>query len=211
MTTDHFNDAYVPDAEADTAAVVEGFFDHLSAYDVPAMRARHEELIAGNGHLVVDEPARHNLRMTLLLVAAHEVLTPVLGAGGAVEAVRAAFVEPLAPAVRAATAAMLDAAPDPYRAMVELVRAREVDAFGAGFAFEHPVDDDSRFEADVRRCFYYDVLMANGASELAPVMCEFDRSWIDAIEPGRHGFRFERVTTIGTGGSHCPFHFGRTG
>ncbi|GAB4583797.1 L-2-amino-thiazoline-4-carboxylic acid hydrolase [Nocardia sp. IFM 10818] len=42
-----------------------------------------------------------------------------------------------------------------------------------------------------------------------PVLCEFDANRIGAIEPERHGFRFERTTTIGVGGSHCPFHFDR--
>jgi len=104
---------------------------------------------------------------------------------------------------------MLDSAPDPFEAMVTLAKSRETQAFGVGFSFRHPIDDDSRFYEDVHRCFYHDVLLANAAPELTPVMCAFDRNWIDAIDPGRHGFRFERTSTIGTGGSHCPFHFTR--
>ncbi|NUU24153.1 MAG: L-2-amino-thiazoline-4-carboxylic acid hydrolase [Streptomycetaceae bacterium] len=217
MNTDHTGD-YVPDAEADTAAVIDGFFEHLAATLrahaisdalLTDVRGRHAELLLANEHRVVDAPARHNLRMTLVLVAAYELLRPRLGDAAALEAVHAAFVEPLAPVVRDATAAMLDAAADPYRTMVALAKSREVAAFGSGFTFAHPVDDDSRFHADVRRCFYHDVLAANGAAELTPVMCAFDRNWIDAIDPARHGLRFERATTIGTGGSHCPFHFSR--
>lgn len=45
---------------------------------------------------------------------------------------------------------------------------------------------------------------------MTPVMCAFDKAWIEAIDPARHGFRFDRATTIGYGGSHCPFHFTRT-
>jgi hypothetical protein len=33
--------------------------------------------------------------------------------------------------------------------------------------------------------------------------------WIEAIDPARHGFRFDRATTIGYGGSYCPFRFTR--
>lgn len=42
-------------------------------------------------------------------------------------------------------------------------------------------------------------------------MCAFDGNWIEAIDSDKDGFRFERVTTIGLGGTHCPFHFTRTG
>jgi len=31
-----------------------------------------------------------------------------------------------------------------------------------------------------------------------------------AIDPDRHGFTFTRTTSIGHGGSTCPFHFRRT-
>lgn len=121
---------------------------------------------------------------------------------------QAAFVEPLGGMVRTATRAMLDAAPDPFAAMVALSRSRERDAFGAGFTFVHSADDE-RYLVDVHRCFYQEVLRANDAMELGPVMCEFDGNWIAAIDPERHGFRFERPSTIGRGGTHCPFHFRR--
>ncbi|HEY8481120.1 MAG TPA: L-2-amino-thiazoline-4-carboxylic acid hydrolase [Spirillospora sp.] len=211
MTADH----YVPDPEAETTALIDGFFDHLATTlgdsDVmAAMRARHEELTAANRHLIVDEASVHNLRATLALVAAYEILLPRLGRDDAVALVRAAFVEPLGETVREGTRAMLDASPDPFRTMVASAKTREEHAFGAGFTFRHPVDDDDRYFADVHRCFYHEVLVANSASELTPVMCAFDANWIEAIDPAKHGFRFDRPTTIGLGGSHCPFHFTRT-
>ncbi|MFI7128956.1 L-2-amino-thiazoline-4-carboxylic acid hydrolase [Nonomuraea sp. NPDC050153] len=215
MSTDQFGLAggdYVPDPDGDTTLILDGFYGHLAReHDdlVAAMRARHEELEAANRHRIVDEPARHNLRMTLALVAAYELLLPRLGRAATIEAVRVAFVEPLGEATRHGTRAMLDTAPDPFLAMVAVSRSREEHAFGKGFVFERPVDDDQRYHVDVRRCFYHDVLVANGAPELTPVMCAFDANWIEAIEPDRHGFGFERRTTIGLGGTHCPFHFTR--
>lgn len=50
---------------------------------------------AANRSLIVDEPARHNLRITLALVAAYELLLPRLGRETAVAVVRASFIEPL--------------------------------------------------------------------------------------------------------------------
>ncbi|MBE1588458.1 hypothetical protein ACFPOI_53680 [Nonomuraea angiospora] len=92
--------------------------------------------------------------MTLALVAAYELLLPRLGRPATIEAVRTAFVEPLGEATRQGTLAMLDAAPDPFLALVAVSKSREEHAFGKGFVFE-------------------------------------------------------RRTTIGLGGSHCPFHFTR--
>ncbi|GLY63631.1 L-2-amino-thiazoline-4-carboxylic acid hydrolase [Amycolatopsis taiwanensis] len=216
MSTDRF----LPDPEGDAAAVIDGFFGHLAATlrerELPeeellaAMRARHEELTAANQNLIVDEAAVHNLRMTLALVAAYELLTPELGRDDAADLIGTAFNEPLSEAIRQGTEAMLDSSPDPYRAMVELSKSREQHTFGAGFTFRHPVDDDDQHFADVHECFYHNVLVANGAPELTPMMCAFDMNWIEAIDPRKHGFRFERTTTIGLGGTHCPFHFVRT-
>ncbi|MEV0624344.1 L-2-amino-thiazoline-4-carboxylic acid hydrolase [Nonomuraea wenchangensis] len=215
MSTDQFGLAggdYVPDPDHDTTLLLDAFYGRLATTDAnltTAMRARQDELEAANQSRIVDEPARHNLRLTLALVAAYEVLRPRLGRQQAIATVQAAFIEPLGDAMKQGTRAMLDQAPDPFRAMVETSKSREEHAFGKGFAFERPVDDDERYHLDVRRCFYHDVLVANGAPELTPAMCAFDANWIEAIEPRRHGFRFERHTTIGTGGTHCPFHFDR--
>ncbi|GAA3202531.1 L-2-amino-thiazoline-4-carboxylic acid hydrolase [Nonomuraea roseoviolacea] len=221
MSTDQFGLAggdYVPDPDRDTTLLLDAFYDHLTAalreHALPgdlvtAMRARQRELEAAGRSLIVDEPARHNLRMTLALVAAYTVLKPRLGRETALAVVRAAFIEPLGDSMKDGTRAMLDNAPDAFRAMVELSRSREEFAFGKGFVFHRPVDDDERYHVDVHRCFYHDVLVAHAAPELTPVMCAFDANWIEAIEPDRHGFRFDRRTTIGTGGTHCPFHFSR--
>ncbi|MFF5211649.1 L-2-amino-thiazoline-4-carboxylic acid hydrolase [Streptosporangium sp. NPDC000396] len=223
MATDQWKLAdgeYVPDPDRDTAVIIDSFFEHVAVtlreHSLPeelivAMRARHEELEIADADLIVDEPARYNLRMTLALVAAYEFLLPRLGREEAVTVVGAAFNEPLSDMLRESTRAMLDTAPDPFEAMVALSKSREEYAFGRGFTFGRAADDDRRYLLDVHRCFYHDVLVANSATELTPVMCAFDKGWIDAIDPDKHGFRFERATTIGLGGTHCPFHFRRTG
>ncbi|GAA5092019.1 L-2-amino-thiazoline-4-carboxylic acid hydrolase [Nocardia iowensis] len=222
MNTDPFNLAdgeYVPDVAADSAAIVEAFFDHLATSlrdrDLPdemftGMRGALVELEAANADRLVDEAARYNLRMTLALVVAYRAVRPLLGTDATMAALRAAFVEPLGDLVQSGTRAMLDASDDPFAAMVAVSKTREEHSFGAGFTFVRAADDDRSYHVDVVRCFYHDVLVANSASELTPVMCEFDANWIDAIDPAKHGFRFHRATTIGLGGSHCPFHWDRT-
>ncbi|MFD0360885.1 L-2-amino-thiazoline-4-carboxylic acid hydrolase [Nocardia sp. GCM10030253] len=221
MNTDQFGlagDDYVPDPDRDSAAIVDGFFDHITAalrnHDLPdglstAMRTRLAELEAANAHHIVDAPAEYNLRMTLALVVAYRELRPRLGREAAIAILRAAFVEPVGEFVADSTRAMLDVAPDPFAAMVAVSKTREEQTFGAGFTFVRPVDDERSYHVDVVRCFYHDVLVDHSAAELTSVMCEFDANWIGAIQPRRDGFRFDRATTIGFGGTHCPFHFDR--
>ncbi|MDA2803248.1 L-2-amino-thiazoline-4-carboxylic acid hydrolase [Nocardiopsis suaedae] len=209
------DDAYVPDPERDTAMLLDAFYRRLGEElddrsPAAAMRARQDEVEAANRSRVVDAPARQNLRMVAALMAAYEALRSRLGRDAALDLVRVCFNEPFADAIREGTRARLDDAEDAFSSIVEMSKAREEFAFGKGFVFDRAADDGGRYHVDVHRCFFHEVLSANGAPELTPVLCAFDAAWIEAIDPGGHGFRFERPTTIGTGGTHCPFHFDRT-
>ena len=150
-----------------------------------------------------------HLKTALVLLAAYQELTGRTPDEVLLPRLREAFVEPLRPYVAQATASTLDGASDAFSAMVAISREREQTFFGPGFVFDHPVDDDDRYIAEVRRCPYHDVLVANDASQLTPILCAFDATWIEVIDPSRHGFGFERPSTIGTGGQSCPFTFRR--
>ncbi|MGD0456027.1 MAG: L-2-amino-thiazoline-4-carboxylic acid hydrolase [Solirubrobacteraceae bacterium] len=216
MSGSSSSSGYVPDPATETAMLIDAFFQALSERFseesglADRLRDRHGRLMAEQQNLVVDEPSRYNLAMTLAVLGAYQELGAGHGEDELLPALRAAFVEPLEPFVRDATRSVLDQAPDPFAAMVALTRDREHQAFGAGFEFTHPDDDPERFTSQVERCFYHDVLRANGAERLTAVFCSFDANWIDAIDSDRDGFEFERPTTIGTGGPCCPFRFRRT-
>lgn len=204
------------DPDAATRAVLDAFLAALAEAfpDRPDLVARvlhrHAGLVGGHAGWLVDEPARHNLSLTLALLAAHQELAPHHPDHVLLPLLQEALVEPLAEVVRTGTATALDAADDPFALMVGISREREASFFGAGFEFARPVDDDREYVADVRRCYYHDVLAANDATHLTPLLCAWDANWIEAIDPARHGFTFDRATTIGTGGAHCPFRFRRT-
>lgn len=217
MTRAAASGGYKPDPEGEVAMLLEAFFGALIARypDEPdlveRLRLRQQRLMAAQRDRVIDEASRHNLAMTLAVLAADQELAPGREETEVITALEQAFVEPMEPFVRGATRSMLDAAADPFTAMVSLTREREQHAFGEGFEFSHPEDDRDRYTAQVQRCFYHDVLSANAAERLTPIFCAFDSNWIDAIEPTRDGFEFDRPTTIGTGGPNCPFRFRRTG
>jgi hypothetical protein len=209
--------SYQPDPAAEIRMVIDAFFDALADAQpndgalVARLRRRHERLLAAQRHRIVDEASRHNLALTLAVLVGYQELAPAIDdEERLLSLLRDAFVEPLRATVRAATAEALDTAPDPFAAMVDISRQRERHAFGAGFTFTHPTDNDDHYVAQVERCYYHEVLRANDAAWLTPVFCAFDANWIDVIDPKRHGFAFERPTTIGTGGPVCPFRFRRT-
>lgn len=207
--------AYRPDPAQETRLTIESFLDALTTAepDDPGLgqrvRDRHRDLINGHEGQLVDEQSWMNLKMVLALLAAYQDLKESHPDEILLPRLREAFVEPLRPFVARATASTLDEADDAFSAMVAITREREETFFGQSFLFEHPVDDENQYIAEVRRCQYHDVLVAHDAAQLTPILCAFDASWIDVIDPSRHGFTFERPSTIGTGGKTCPFTFRR--
>lgn len=155
-----------------------------------------------------DAPSARNLRYGCAVLAGYQALSPLLPAPAAGALRQAAFLQCGAP-VRQKTRAFLDQSPDAFAGLVTISKHREAEAFGGSFVFERERDDDQAYLLNVRRCFWNDFFASAGVPELTRVLCEFDRNWFEAIEPERHGLRFERETTLGHGGTHCPFHFYR--
>jgi hypothetical protein len=206
---------YRSDPGRETRLVIDSFLGALAAAEsddpelAKRIRGRHRDLINAQESYPSDEHSWMHLKMALVLLAAYQELEERYPDPDLVPRLREAFVEPLRPYVAQATSSSLDAATDPFSAMVAISKERERAFFGESFVFDHPVDDDSQYVAEVRHCFYHDVLVANHAPQLTPILCAFDAAWIDVIDPPRHGFNFERPHTLGTGGASCPFTFTR--
>lgn len=197
-------------------AVVGAFVDAVAARTGAAhpplrgaIHAERERLEQAHDSWVVDEAAAANLHMLAAVLAAHRALAGRMPDEELLPLLRDCFSGQFRGAVREGTARWLDGVDDPFREMVALSKAREQHSFGAGFRFERERDDDRAYLLNVRGCFYHDFFAANGAPQLTPLFCDFDLGWIEAIDPARHGLRFERATTIGYGGAMCPFHFFR--
>ncbi|MEO6084241.1 MAG: L-2-amino-thiazoline-4-carboxylic acid hydrolase [Umezawaea sp.] len=148
--------------------------------------------------------------LTAMVVAGYQALLGLLPREQALDAVGKAFHEPVRGYIQDGTRELLDTSDDPFTALVDVSKERERDYFGVDFTFVRSVDDEQRYHVDVHRCFYADLLARNGVPELGTVFCEFDAAWIGAVDVRRHGFRFDRPTTIARGGHTCPFHFTRT-
>jgi hypothetical protein len=209
------NTAYAPDPAAETDYVLKGFWRCLASLahpsshlDIVKMEARAAELEREHAAAAGDEPSRYNLRYACAVLAGFEALSRTLSQEPAVSLLREAFSKSGA-FVREKTRAWLDTAPDPFRELVAISKTREASQFGPSFQFERLRDDDGAYLLNVRKCFWHDLFVSVGKADLTRVLCEFDANWIAAIDPERHGLRFERTSTLGYGASHCPFHFVR--
>jgi hypothetical protein len=211
-------DRYVPNAAAEAAWVIKAFLDALAPRlpDPELARGIRQhldtecaELAAKYSEWLVDEPARHQLRQSAAVLVAYRRLRGTMPESELLGVLRAAFTEPLRGFIRSGTASMLDRAEDPFTAMVGTSKIRETHAFGASFRFERPRDDNEAYHLNITRCLWHSFFAAEGCPELTTIFCAFDEAWIGAVDPARHGLRFERTTTLGEGGELCPFHFTR--
>lgn len=59
----------------------------------------------------------------------------------------------------------------------------------------------------VRRCAYHKFFVDHGEPTLTPVLCMFDRVWMEILNRSPRPVRLERPSTISTGGDSCRFRF----
>lgn len=159
-------------------------------------------------HLVRNHMDAANVHFAVLAAAGAAVLEPGLGREAAAALVSAGLNEPFRDGILAGTRAMLDAADDPFAALVASSREREEGWFGPSFDFERPLDDEHTYVLDVRRCLFHEVLVALGRPDLQEILCRFDLNWADAVDPARHGVAFVRPVTYASG-TCCRMVFSR--
>lgn len=174
------------------------------------IRACQAEIEGRHASWVEDEQSTFHLRFAALALAGYRALLEVLPGDEALALVRDALIEPSRPWMLSGTEQALDHAPDPFALMTGISKEKEADFYGRTFAFERPQDDEHAYLLNITRCFWYRFFAENGAPELMPAFCDFDTNWMDAVDPGRHGFRAERPTTLGYSGDTCRFWFIRS-
>ena len=167
--------------------------------------AKTQELIEANRVLVQDQPSAEHLLLTCTVIACFFELRKILATERCLLIIKYAFVDSLSFITRE-TRALLDASEDPFREIVAISKQKEK-AYGETFEFYRKQDDGHAYLLEVKKCFYCNVLKSNGSQELMPIFCDFDTNWMNAIDPKKHGFRFDRPGTIGTGGNICKFYF----
>jgi len=168
------------------------------------------KLAEENEAMIVDKAARTHLGMTSLVLASYRVLlSHVKESESVIRLLEDVFRGVGERWIKMYTRLILRFSRDPFRKMIEVSKKRAINSYGKTFTFEYSGDGQSYFIITTTKCFYHDFFIANDTPELTRVFCSGDKSWFEEISPEKHGFQFERPTTLGRGGSECPFQFKR--
>lgn len=197
-------------------AIEGGFFEVLGGR-VPGLaaapelertiRAEQAEIEEWHADWIEDEQSRFHMRFAALALAGYRALLDLMSKGEALGLLREALIEPSRPYVLEGTRQALDHATDPFALLTQISKDKEPGFYGRTFAFERSQDDGHAYLLNITHCFWHRFFAENRTQELMPAFCDFDTSWMDAVEPERHGFRIERPTTLGYGGDRCRFWF----
>ena len=169
---------------------------------------------AANQSRIVDEPSKHHLELTSLILASYRVLVPIMQDH---EAMLALLRNVIAAPVRSQMQTYLTQrfGIDPtvpaqaFDAAAENFKQRGELRYGKAFQYEQEVQTPEQSFVNIHRCFFNDFFRANGAPELTPLFCFMDTLWADALHEGEYNVRFERPTTLAAGDDMCRFQFSR--
>ncbi|MFC1949165.1 L-2-amino-thiazoline-4-carboxylic acid hydrolase [Chloroflexota bacterium] len=168
------------------------------------------QLAEENKSMIVDRAAMTHLGMTTLVLASYRVLLPYFKDNESViDILEDVFAGVGQPWIKIYTRLILKFSRDPFRTMIKVSKKRIENNYGKTFTFEYSGDGQNCFVITTKKCFYYDFFVLNDIPELTRVFCSGDKNWFEQIKPDKHGFQFERPTTLGYGGSECPFKFTR--
>jgi len=166
------------------------------------------QLAEENKLMIIDRAARTHLGMTTLVLASYRILLPYIkDSESVINILEDVFVGIGQPWIKLYTRFILRFSSDPFRKMIEVSKKRVIKNYGKTFIFEYSGDGQNYFVITTKKCFYHDFFTANEIPELTRVFCSGDKNWFEEIKPEKHGFQFERPTTLGYGGSECPFKF----
>jgi hypothetical protein len=168
-----------------------------------------ESTIVDYSYLVLDEKTRPHLRLTACVLASYQTLSSekidedlVLGI------LEDVFVSIGRTTLKLYTQAMLTFSKDPFLTITSVGKRRAIEQYGEAWEFKFE-EAENLFVMTTTKCFYHDFFVSTGTEQLTRIFCSWDENWITQIEPTRHGFHFERPTTLGYGGTECPFIFKR--
>lgn len=168
-----------------------------------------ERIIKAKSRMVVDEQTRPHLRLTACVLACYQELA--LGGMAhdqALELVNNAFTSIGRITLRLYAQALLTFSRDPFLALTRAAKQRVLTQYGNAWEFR-VVDTHDYFSMTATKCFYNDFFNETAVPQLTAIFCHWDQNWIGSIDPGKHKMHFERPTTMGSGGSECPFIFRR--
>lgn len=130
---------------------------------------------AANQSRVVDEPSKHHLELTSMLLVSYRVLVPLMQDRDTILAwLRNVLAEPLQSQMQTYLTQRFGIDPtvpaQAFDAAAENFKQRGEQRFGKAFQYEQEVQTPEQSFVHIRRCFFNDFFRANGAPELTPLL-----------------------------------------
>lgn len=177
----------------------------LTQHIAPAIK----RIIEANSWMVADEQTRPHLRLAACVLSCYQELARgAMTQGQALDLVDDVFTSIGRTTLKLYAQALLTFSRDPFLALTRAAKQRVLTQYGRAWEFRI-VETHDYFSMTATKCFYNDFFNATGVPQLTAVFCHWDQNWIGPIDPGKHKMQFERPTTMGFGGSDCPFIFRR--
>lgn len=178
------------------------FEDFLNAFE-----DYFEHSLQKVSHLIENELDEGNVQFAVLVVALYEAFLKIgKEEKEAFKYVCFAINEPIAPFMEQNTEAFLTASERPFKAIVEISKAREAYYFGKSFGFERLIDNNYGYVLQIKKCLFHEVLKALEYTFLQRIICQVDCGWIKGIKTDLHNLHFARPTTFATGNT-CQMWF----
>ena len=170
-----------------------------------AIKARAEELADADQDMIVDEASKGALAVSAVTLAAYENLLPVFDGderrtilylqrvmGGVLERPYDLTFSALS---------QKDDGLDKIQKACENTKG----LYGAGWDFDFGRPEPGLFEMKVGRCLFRDYFARHGVPLVTTVMCAFDVTFMQAIDPAVSGLRAERTSLLSLGDDECRF------
>jgi hypothetical protein len=202
---------------------IEGFFlalgreTGLDEAGFAALRAEAEprarELAEASADLVLEKTSQRWVGFASALLACYRGLSARVGEEPAREVIDRAITGPFQAKVREFLAQKFgiteENAEEAWDRFVVGFKEKAERTWGPGFTYAQEIREPRRQFVNVTRCIFNDFFRRNGAPELTPLLCAYDRVWADELGKPPYGIGFERPTTLAKGGDACRFQFTR--
>jgi hypothetical protein len=176
------------------------FASHLSEQSaardtlLAAVDRRTDELVEDDLSWSVDIPTRGHLDWAASVLAAHELLHPLVGdEARSIELLTMATKDEWNTARHRFMAGRLPRALVRHRDRPDLPMNALLAQYGSPWHWRSEEQDDGGFEIFNRRCFYQQFMAAHGAPGLTTIFWSLDSLWMERINSSRCGFSLREL------------------
>jgi hypothetical protein len=170
-----------------------------------AIKARADELVEEDQDMATDGPGKGALASCAVALASYEKLLPLFNGderrtilflqhvmGGVLERPYEVLFGTLSQGQDA-----LD--------KLEKACSSMKGVYPAYFEWEFGRPDPGTFDMKVKRCFFHDFFARHDVPLLTTIMCAFDVTFLQAIDPAFSGLRAQRTSLLSLGDDECRF------